>query len=101
MFDKDTEMYHLPPGEKKPEEEKSNTNLVSVAVDNVENVSEQQGENASFQLKDTEPLEDQGNKESGKKLICRGKECCKEFIKGFLETIPLRELQIDIKKGLM
>ena len=42
MFDKDTEMYHLPPGEKKLEEEKRNTNLASVAVDNVENVSEKQ-----------------------------------------------------------
>lgn len=100
-FDKDTEMYHLPPGEKKPEEEKSNTNLVSVAVENVENVSEQQQENASFQLKDTKPLEAQGNRDREEKLICRGKECCKEFIKGFLAAIPLRELQIDIKKGLM
>ena len=57
MFDKDTEMYHLQPGEKKLEEEKRNTNLVSVAMDNVENVSEQQRENGIFQLKDTNPLE--------------------------------------------
>ena len=92
MFDKDTEMYHLPPGEKKPEEEKNNTNLVSVAVDNVENVSDQQVENASFQLKDTKPLEAQGNRDREEKLICRGKECCKEFIKGFFAAIPLQEL---------
>jgi hypothetical protein len=89
-FDKDTEMYHLPPREKKPEEEKS-----------VKNVSEQQQESAGFQVKDSKPPEDQRNRDTEEKLICRGKECCKEFIKGFLAAIPLRELQIDIKKGLM
>ena len=92
MFDKDTKMYHLPLGEKKLEEEKGNTNLVSVAVDNVENVSEQQWENESFQLKYIKPLEARGNKDREEKLICRGKECCKEFIKGLFAAIPLQEL---------
>nr|GEY48302.1 hypothetical protein [Tanacetum cinerariifolium] len=30
-----------------------------------------------------------------------GKESCKEYIKSFLAAIPLRELQADVKKGLM
>ncbi|KAG7961540.1 hypothetical protein I3843_09G022600 [Carya illinoinensis] len=34
-------------------------------------------------------------------VVCRGKESCKEYIKSFLAAIPLRELQVDIKKGLM
>lgn len=34
-------------------------------------------------------------------LVCKGKECCKEYIKNFLAAIPIRELQVDIKKGLM
>lgn len=34
-------------------------------------------------------------------IICQGKESCKEYIKSFLAAIPLRELQADIKKGLM
>ncbi|RRT83955.1 hypothetical protein B296_00016392 [Ensete ventricosum] len=33
-------------------------------------------------------------------LICRGKESCKEYIKTFLAAIPIRELQIDLRKGL-
>ncbi|CAJ1976596.1 unnamed protein product [Sphenostylis stenocarpa] len=33
-------------------------------------------------------------------IICRGKESCKEFIKSFLAAIPIRELQVDVKKGL-
>ncbi|CAL9775552.1 unnamed protein product [Musa acuminata subsp. burmannicoides] len=33
-------------------------------------------------------------------LICQGKESCKEYIKSFLAAIPIRELQIDLRKGL-
>ncbi|TKY51770.1 hypothetical protein E2542_SST23289 [Spatholobus suberectus] len=33
-------------------------------------------------------------------IICRGKESCKEYIKSFLAAIPIRELQVDVKKGL-
>ncbi|KAJ9559120.1 hypothetical protein OSB04_013734 [Centaurea solstitialis] len=33
--------------------------------------------------------------------ICYGKESCKEYIKNFLAAIPIRELQADIKKGLV
>lgn len=34
-------------------------------------------------------------------LVCKGKESCKEYIKSFLSAIPVRELQADIKKGLL
>lgn len=34
------------------------------------------------------------------KILCRGKESCKEYIKSFLAAIPVRELQSDVKKGL-
>ncbi|KAL8241533.1 hypothetical protein R6Q59_014887 [Mikania micrantha] len=33
--------------------------------------------------------------------MCIGKESCKEYIKSFLSAIPIRELQNDLKKGLM
>ncbi|KAL2324992.1 hypothetical protein Fmac_024050 [Flemingia macrophylla] len=33
-------------------------------------------------------------------IICRGKESCKEYIKRFLATIPIRELQVDVNKGM-
>ncbi|KAJ9702586.1 hypothetical protein PVL29_004363 [Vitis rotundifolia] len=38
------------------------------------------------------------NNEEGE-IICRGKECCKEFIKRFLAAIPVRELEVEVKKG--
>lgn len=34
-------------------------------------------------------------------MVSRGKESCKEYIKSFLAAIPIRELQADIKKGIM
>ncbi|KAH9616191.1 hypothetical protein KSS87_023386 [Heliosperma pusillum] len=34
-------------------------------------------------------------------VMFRGKECCKEYIKSFLAAIPIRELQVDMKKGLI
>lgn len=34
-------------------------------------------------------------------VLCKGKESCKEYIKTFLAAIPIRELQADMKKGLM
>ncbi|PWA98671.1 hypothetical protein CTI12_AA015430 [Artemisia annua] len=34
-------------------------------------------------------------------IFCNGKESCKEYIKNFLAAIPIRELQADIKKGLV
>ncbi|KAH9298947.1 hypothetical protein KI387_030629 [Taxus chinensis] len=105
-FDNDTEMYRLPPREQKSDEDKNITNLLPVTLENVksltvEKASQLEQENAEFQAKDTEASENQENGDNEKKVICRGKECCKEFIKEFLAAIPLKELQMDIKKGLL
>ncbi|GAV63879.1 NT-C2 domain-containing protein [Cephalotus follicularis] len=40
-------------------------------------------------------------KSEEEEVVCRGKESCKEYIKSFLAALPIRELQADIKKGLM
>ncbi|KAL9247946.1 hypothetical protein vseg_021318 [Gypsophila vaccaria] len=45
--------------------------------------------------------EGDGEKEEEYKVAVRGKECCKQYITSFLAAIPLRELQVDMKKGLM
>ncbi|KAE8726498.1 pentatricopeptide repeat-containing family protein [Hibiscus syriacus] len=39
--------------------------------------------------------------EDSEGVVFQGKESCKEYIKSFLAAIPIRELQADIKKGLM
>ncbi|XP_039130779.1 LOW QUALITY PROTEIN: uncharacterized protein LOC120267141 [Dioscorea cayenensis subsp. rotundata] len=38
---------------------------------------------------------------NGEEIVCRGKESCKNYIKSFLAAIPIRELEADIKKGLI
>jgi hypothetical protein len=45
--------------------------------------------------------QDSGNDTEEDVLVSKGKESCKEYIKSFLAAIPIRELQVDIKKGLM
>ncbi|XP_061955558.1 uncharacterized protein LOC133677483 [Populus nigra] len=44
-----------------------------------------------------EPLK---SEEEGE-VMCQGKDSCKAYIKSFLAAIPIRELQADIKRGLM
>ncbi|KAJ6382392.1 hypothetical protein OIU77_030944 [Salix suchowensis] len=53
--------------------------------------------NAEEPTKSEEPLK---SEEEGE-VVCQGKDSCKEYIKSFLAAIPIRELQADIKKGLM
>ncbi|WOL03097.1 hypothetical protein Cni_G11817 [Canna indica] len=54
----------------------------------------------SGELKDGKPDSENEKLASEDEVICRGKECCKEYIKSFLAAIPIRELQVDIRKGL-
>ncbi|KAK7284766.1 hypothetical protein RJT34_19519 [Clitoria ternatea] len=48
-----------------------------------------------------EGKEEQLRSEEEEEVICRGKEACKEYIKSFLAAIPIRELEVDAKKGLI
>ncbi|CAJ1967303.1 unnamed protein product [Sphenostylis stenocarpa] len=45
--------------------------------------------------------EEQLKNDQEEEVVCRGKEACKEYIKSFLAAIPIRELQTDVKKGLI
>ncbi|KVI00034.1 EEIG1/EHBP1 N-terminal domain-containing protein [Cynara cardunculus var. scolymus] len=54
---------------------------------------------AAEQLGDSEGSVEKTTEEND--IICCGKESCKEYIKNFLAAIPIRELQADIKKGLV
>ncbi|KZV36424.1 hypothetical protein F511_22179 [Dorcoceras hygrometricum] len=56
---------------------------------------------ASREEKSSIESEEQMTSEQETEVVCRGKEACKEYIKSFLAAIPIRELEADIKKGLM
>ncbi|XP_047980893.1 uncharacterized protein LOC125222377 [Salvia hispanica] len=49
---------------------------------------------------DTNNLAEGKNAEESS-VVCTGKESCKEYIKSFLAAIPIRELLVDLKKGLL
>eukprot|EP01018_Ginkgo_biloba_P010752 Gb_30870 [translate_table: standard] len=110
-FDKETAVYQLPAEQKSEEEKSSNSHqYTSTEVSKstsaeiskclpMQNGNQLQPE--SVREKDTSVPDTVVNNDNKEKLVCKGKESCKEFIKSFLAAVPLRELQIDIKKGLM
>ncbi|XP_062203999.1 uncharacterized protein LOC133906196 isoform X2 [Phragmites australis] len=78
----DNTMIHKVPAEKK----ETNPDSSGPPKDSSESSSTEQDSGT-----DTEECE----------LVSKGKDACKEYIKSFLAAIPIRELQADIKKGLM
>ncbi|CAI0442429.1 unnamed protein product [Linum tenue] len=97
-FDKDTTIELLP----KPAESSSDENSTTKDKAQATNSSNSHGEkSAEAQLTIAANLSDTDNSETEEKILWRGKEACKEYIKSFLAAIPIRELQADLKKGLM
>ncbi|CAN4114460.1 unnamed protein product [Withania somnifera] len=103
QFNRDTTILQLPntsqqsddkpaSTKKEPTDTKQATNEGKVIFNNT---SEKMEESAII-CRDEAPE----NKEESS-VVCKGKEACKEYIKSFLAAIPIRELQVDVKKGLM
>ncbi|XP_058105699.1 uncharacterized protein LOC131249140 isoform X2 [Magnolia sinica] len=102
-FDRDTLIHRLPNEGKPDEKGKPATSDRQVAVVEPVNVSTQpKMKEAPVATSTSGKLEGTGNGDGEEEvLVCKGKESCKEYIKSFLAAIPIRELQVDIKKGLM
>ncbi|KAF8397997.1 hypothetical protein HHK36_016923 [Tetracentron sinense] len=96
-FDRDTAIHRLPNEPQSLDETpaSSDQQIVAAAAG-----SKNPKEVAAAGLIETK-REESGNSEGEEEVVCRGKESCKEYIKSFLAAIPIRELQDDIKKGLM
>ncbi|XP_073124246.1 uncharacterized protein [Henckelia pumila] len=45
--------------------------------------------------------DEEKEEEEASSVLCMGKDSCKEYIKSFLAAIPIRELEDDLKKGLV
>ncbi|KMT18926.1 hypothetical protein BVRB_2g030260 [Beta vulgaris subsp. vulgaris] len=60
-----------------------------------------EGCNQAYVLKfdDSTVMLEKGEEKSEDKVICKGKECCREYMKRFLAAIPLRELKEEEAKG--
>ena len=87
-FDQDTTIVRLPnesqASDEEPASDKAQPNCKDTSTEGTMVIQ-------SNELEDTEREE----------VVCRGKESCKEYIKSFLAAIPIRELEADIKKGLI
>ncbi|PSS04998.1 Origin recognition complex subunit like [Actinidia chinensis var. chinensis] len=87
-FDKNTTIRSLP-----KETQSSDENSASEQCKNPEEASSGETEITTSNESGTSEEEDS--------VVSIGKEACKEYIKSFLAAIPIRELQVDLKKGLM
>ncbi|KAA8539063.1 hypothetical protein F0562_025755 [Nyssa sinensis] len=89
-FDKDTTIRHLPNETQSPDKKPA--------------CEKEQPDNSKEALTEATEIvisNESGNIEGEESVVCRGKDSCKEYIKSFLAAIPIRELQVDLKKGLM
>lgn len=103
-FDSNTVIYKMPDVAESSEEKTAASDQQIVTAAEHKN---RQGQPANMKeegyvagavvTKPEEPIKSEEEEE----FVCRGKESCKEYIKSFLAAIPIRELQVDIKKGLM
>lgn len=102
-FDSNTVINKLPKVQSTDEKPTGDHQIVAATVEpknpSVQNVNMKEDGSISGELitKPEEPMKS----EEVEEVVCRGKESCKEYIKSFLAAIPIRELQADIKKGLI
>nr|GMD39660.1 uncharacterized protein LOC109182027 isoform X2 [Ipomoea batatas] len=102
-FDKDTSVYKLPE-EAAQSSDENQLQIVSPAAEPKNANANAPPPNSDEASADTQMavtgLEEQAKTEQNE-VICRGKESCKRYIKDFLAAIPIRELQADMKRGLV
>lgn len=101
-FDRDTVIYKMPNVAQSSDENTASDQQIVTAAEpknrqaQLANMKEEGSVAGTVVTKPEESL-----KSEEEEVVCRGKESCKEYIKSFLAAIPIRELQVDIKKGLM
>uniref|UniRef100_A0A5B7AAB2 Putative F26K24.5 protein n=1 Tax=Davidia involucrata TaxID=16924 RepID=A0A5B7AAB2_DAVIN len=102
-FDRNTTIYKLPNAMQSSEEKPAGDQQIVPGTVEPKNRQAQQINPKEGSVEGpgvTKPEESMKGVEE-EEVVCQGKESCKEYIKSFLAAIPIRELQVDIKKGLM
>lgn len=100
-FDSNTAIYKMQSVEQSSDDKAASDQPILAGAGEPKNQQMQQvngkEEGSIVEAEVTNPEEQKEEEE----VVCRGKEACKEYIKSFLAAIPIRELQADIKKGLL
>ncbi|MCD7465394.1 hypothetical protein HAX54_001214 [Datura stramonium] len=99
-FDKDTTIYKLASTTQLVQEE-SDAELSAAAESKPCNAQQKNSEEDPVSSAITNGSDESTKTEVAKEIVCQGKESCKDYIKSFLASIPIRELQEDVKKGLI
>lgn len=115
-FDKETSLCHVPKSEEVAEQDSCGPSSSSSETPSSTSLAAPTSSPSSPQLNPAQqsaPQADPNNQANEAELTAldhlnaessiayTGKDACKQFLKGFFAALPLRELQIDIKKGLM
>ncbi|MQM16345.1 hypothetical protein Taro_049301 [Colocasia esculenta] len=91
-FDRESKVY------KTSEEEEP----ISTTAASMEGGAQEQRSTSGSPAQQEEGREEEvGGRSVGKHMVCEGLGACKEFIKGFLAGVPLRELRGDMERGLV
>ncbi|WOG98249.1 hypothetical protein DCAR_0417590 [Daucus carota subsp. sativus] len=100
-FDRNTTIYKLPEGTAQSLELSLSGDQQQIVAPELGNKNQQVDakDNSAEKAVEKEPDEIVNNDQE--EVVCAGKESCKEYIKNFLAAIPIRELQADMKKGLI
>eukprot|EP00249_Psilotum_nudum_P024783 c29292_g1_i1 orf=850-3129(+) len=111
QFDEDAILCHIPKVQVANGEKSVVSGSLVGTVDLPSGSSCQQADSAHEHTKPEEiNLQQEQNVKDGEKnntdspvenAVYKGKEACRQFVKGFFAALPLRELQTDIKRGLM
>lgn len=104
-FDKDAKLCHVPNEQNEVEEKAKGLGGPGTDLETMEALSAEANISGSQQ----EVAQDMGDEECSKHVaesseeepVYEGIEACKCFLKEFFAAVPLRELQVDIKKGLL
>ena len=91
LFNKDTSIRSVP-----KKTQSSDENSASEKCKKPKNPEEASGGGTEIATSN-----ESGTSDEEDSVVSIGKEACKEYIKSFLAVIPIRELQVDLKKGLM
>ncbi|GLT94824.1 hypothetical protein SLE2022_125440 [Rubroshorea leprosula] len=100
-FDNSTVIHKLTNVAQSSDEKPTGDQQTATAATESKNLQVQQVSGKEGSVESPEVTKSEESGDGNEEVVCQGKECCKEYIKSFLAAIPIRELQVDIKKGLM
>ncbi|CAM8980824.1 unnamed protein product [Rhodiola kirilowii] len=100
-FDRDTSIQRLPctteSSDEKPKKDEVPTQPKGSTVNHNMSTEDHQATDRT-EVQPEEPVKTDLQETD---VICSGKESCKEYIKSMLTALPIRELLVDMNKGLM